>query len=99
MRWVSGAGDVCGGWTPGRLRAGYGIRRRDEGDPRTGAAGKIASRTFPFHTKLGLQVTVDAFHLINKNNTVDVNLLYTNAGQPTTAYDPRQFQFGARVSF
>jgi hypothetical protein len=56
------------------------------------------ARTFTFR-KVGLQVTADAFNLINKNNTLDVNLLYTNAGQPTAAYDPRQFQFGARVSF
>jgi hypothetical protein len=57
------------------------------------------ARTFTFRNKLGLQVTADAFNLINKNNTLDVNLLYTNAGQPTAASDPRQFQFGARVSF
>jgi hypothetical protein len=46
-----------------------------------------------------LQLTLDAFNLINKNNTLDVNLLYTNAGQETAASDPRQFQFGARLSF
>jgi hypothetical protein len=46
-----------------------------------------------------LQVTADVFNLINKNNTLDVNLLYTAAGRPTASYDPRQFQFGARVSF
>jgi outer membrane receptor protein involved in Fe transport len=57
------------------------------------------ARTFTFRNRLGLQVTADAFNLINKNNTLDVNLLYTNAGQPTAASDPRQFQFGARVSF
>jgi hypothetical protein len=48
---------------------------------------------------IGLQLTADAFNLINKNNWLDVNLLYTNAGQETAASDPRQFQFGARVSF
>jgi hypothetical protein len=48
---------------------------------------------------VALQLTLDAFNLINKNNTLDVNLLYTNAGQETAASDPRQFQFGARLSF
>ena len=37
--------------------------------------------------------TADIFNIMN--NTLDVNLLYTNAGQETAASDPRQFQFGA----
>ncbi len=57
------------------------------------------ARAFNFHGDMALQVTADAFNLINKNNTLDVNLLYTNAGQETAASDPRQFQFGARLSF
>ena len=57
------------------------------------------ARAFTFPHEIGLQVTADVFNLINKNNTLDVNLLYTAAGTPTSSYDPRQFQFGARVSF
>jgi outer membrane receptor protein involved in Fe transport len=57
------------------------------------------ARAFTLPHELALQVTADAFNLINKNNTLDVNLLYTNAGQETAASDPRQFQFGARLSF
>jgi len=57
------------------------------------------ARAFTFSHEIGLQVTADVFNLINKNNTLDVNLLYTAAGTPTASYDPRQFQFGARVSF
>ena len=57
------------------------------------------AKAFNFHDKVALQVTADVFNLINKNNTLDVNLLYTNAGQETASTDPRQFQFGARVSF
>jgi hypothetical protein len=57
------------------------------------------ARTFALPHELALQATVDAFNLINKNNTLDVNLLYTSAGEPTAASDPRQFQFGARLSF
>ena len=48
---------------------------------------------------VALQITADGFNLINKNNTLDVNLLYTQAGQETSSSDPRQFQFGARLSF
>ena len=57
------------------------------------------ARAFNFSNRYALQVTADAFNLINKNNTLDVNLLYTDAGRPTAASDPRQFQFGARMSF
>jgi outer membrane receptor protein involved in Fe transport len=57
------------------------------------------AKAFTFREKLSLQVMADAFNLINKNNTLDVNLLYTAAGQETAASDPRQFQFGARLSF
>jgi len=57
------------------------------------------ARAFTFSHDIALQATMDIFNLINKNNTLDVNLLYTSAGTPTAAYDPRQFQFGARISF
>jgi hypothetical protein len=57
------------------------------------------ARAFQFEHHMALQVTADAFNLINKNNTLDVDLLYTDAGRETAASDPRQFQFGARLSF
>jgi hypothetical protein len=57
------------------------------------------AKAFSFGHEVSLQVTADIFNLINKNNTIDVNLLYTSAGTPTAAADPRQFQFGARLSF
>ncbi len=39
------------------------------------------------------------FNLINKFNVSDVNPPYTEAGQPTAAYDPRQFQFALKLSW
>jgi len=57
------------------------------------------AKAFTFSHGLALQVTADVFNLINKNDVLDVNLLYTAAGTPTAASDPRQFQFGARLSF
>jgi hypothetical protein len=57
------------------------------------------AKAFSFSHDLALQITADVFNLINKNDTLDVNLLYTAAGTPTAASDPRQFQFGARLSF
>ncbi len=57
------------------------------------------SKRIHFTERVGLDAVVDMFNIINKNNTADVNTLYTNAGQPTAAYDPRQFQFGLRLTF
>jgi outer membrane receptor protein involved in Fe transport len=57
------------------------------------------AKAFTFSHNLNLQLTTDIFNIINKNNVLDVNLLYTAAGTPTASSDPRQFQFGARISF
>ena len=35
------------------------------------------AKAFTFPHEIALQVTADIFNLINKNNTLDVNLLYT----------------------
>jgi hypothetical protein len=57
------------------------------------------ARLFRLTERVGLQASVDMFNLINKNNVAEVNNLYTQAGTPTAAYDPRQFQFGLRLTF
>jgi hypothetical protein len=57
------------------------------------------AKSFTFSHQIALLVSTDIFNLINKNNVLDVNLLYTAAGTPTASSDPRQFQFGARLSF
>ena len=49
--------------------------------------------------RLALDAMADAFNLINKFNVSAVNPLYTEAGQPTAAYDPRQFQFALKLSW
>ena len=55
------------------------------------------ARTISFTERVKLEGIVDMFNLINRFNVADVNPLYTQAGQPTAAYDPRQFQFGLRL--
>ncbi len=49
--------------------------------------------------RLQLQGIMDVFNIINRFNVADVNPLYTNAGQPTAAFDPRQFQFALKLSW
>jgi hypothetical protein len=41
----------------------------------------------------------DMFNLANKMNVAAVSPLYTNAGLPTAAYDPRQFQFAMKLNW
>ena len=57
------------------------------------------ARQFAITEHMQLDAMVDGFNLINKNNTLDVNLLYNAAGKETAASDPRQFQFALRLSF
>jgi carboxypeptidase family protein/TonB-dependent receptor-like protein len=57
------------------------------------------AKTMRFGERLKLEGIADVFNFINRFNVADVNSLYTEAGQPTAAYDPRQFQFGLRLSW
>jgi hypothetical protein len=47
--------------------------------------------------RLSMDLIVDMFNLANRFNAAAVNQLFTNAGQVTAAYDPRQFQFAAKL--
>jgi hypothetical protein len=49
--------------------------------------------------RLKMDAIMDLFNIANKFNVADVSPLYTNAGQPTAAFDPRQFQFALKVNW
>lgn len=49
--------------------------------------------------RAGLDFIVDMFNIANRYNVAAVSPLFTNAGQATAAYDPRQFQFGMKVKW
>ncbi|HEX8814757.1 MAG TPA: hypothetical protein VF753_04580, partial [Terriglobales bacterium] len=55
------------------------------------------AKTIYFGERISSQFITDIFNIVNKNNTAAVSPLFTNAGQPTAAYDPRQFQFALKV--
>jgi hypothetical protein len=57
------------------------------------------SRKFNFTERAALEGMVDIFNIANRFNVSDVNPLFTQAGVPTAAYDPRQFQFGLRLTW
>lgn len=57
------------------------------------------ARRIRLKERIALDGMMDVFNVINKFNVSDVNPLYTEAGEPTAAYDPRQFQFALKVSW
>ncbi|HYV11946.1 MAG TPA: carboxypeptidase regulatory-like domain-containing protein [Pyrinomonadaceae bacterium] len=64
------------------------------------------SRTFRITEGVGLQLLAEGFNVLNRanfgvpNNTFGSGVQPLPAfGQPTAAFDPRQFQFGMKVSF
>src|SRR5689334_9895004 len=64
------------------------------------------SRTFRITEGVGLQLLAEGFNVLNRanfgvpNNTFGAGVQPLPAfGQPTAAFDPRQFQFGMKVSF
>ncbi len=64
------------------------------------------ARRFPLGERFKLDVIADMFNLFNRFNVADVSPLCNpsdpagcNAGQPTAALDPRQFQFALKVSW
>jgi hypothetical protein len=57
------------------------------------------SRNIRFGERMSLDAMVDIFNIANRYNVAAVSPLFTNAGQATAAYDPRQIQFGLRVNW
>jgi hypothetical protein len=56
---------------------------------------RVAKRVY-FGERYNLELIADMFNIANKYNVSAVSPLFTNAGQATAAYDPRQFQFALK---
>jgi hypothetical protein len=56
-------------------------------------------KTVYFGERINMEFTADIFNLPNRYNVSAVSPLISNAGQPTAAYDPRQFQFSLRLAW
>ncbi len=62
-------------------------------------------KKFYFGETANFEFIADGFNLLNRFNTLDVNLLCNplggtcTAGQPSAAFDARQFQFGLKLNF
>lgn len=57
------------------------------------------ARRINFSERFNLDLIADMFNIANKMNVSAVSPLFTNAGEPTAAYDPRQFQFAMKVNW
>ncbi len=57
------------------------------------------ARSIKLGERMQLQGIMDLFNFVNKFNVAAVNPLWNQAGTPTAAYDPRQFQFALRLSW
>jgi hypothetical protein len=59
---------------------------------------RIAKR-IPIGERFNLDLITDIFNIANRYNVAAVSPLFINAGQATSAYDPRQFQFGMKIAW
>ncbi len=54
------------------------------------------SKRIYFGERFNMELIADMFNIANRYNVAAVSPLFTNAGQATAAYDPRQFQFAMK---
>jgi hypothetical protein len=59
---------------------------------------RVAKRLY-FGERFNMELIADMFNIANRDNTAAVSPLFTNAGQATAAYDPRQFQFALKLNW
>jgi hypothetical protein len=59
---------------------------------------RVAKRLY-FGERFAMDLIADTFNIANRYNVAAVSPLFTNAGQATAAYDPRQFQFALKLNW
>jgi Carboxypeptidase regulatory-like domain/TonB dependent receptor-like, beta-barrel len=59
---------------------------------------RVAKRIY-FGERFNVDLIADTFNIANKYNVSAVSPLFSNAGQATAAYDPRQFQFAVKLNW
>ena len=59
---------------------------------------RLAKRVY-FGERVNMDFIADMFNIANVYNVAAVSPLFTNAGQATAAYDPRQFQFALKLNW
>ena len=59
---------------------------------------RVAKR-FNIGERMKVDGMMDIFNAWNRLNVADVNVIWTDAGRPTASFDPRQIQFGVKLSW
>ena len=88
-----------GGPTPTLLALDGNLGRNAGVSPWTVFNDLRISRRVYFGERVSMDLIADIFNLANRFNVAGVNVLWTDAGQPTSAYDPRQFQFSIKLAW
>jgi hypothetical protein len=57
------------------------------------------ARRIQLRERFSMDLIADMFNIANRYNVAAVSPLFTNAGQATAAYDPRQFQFALKLNW
>ncbi len=92
-------GFVATGKVPSLLQLDGNLGRNAGISPWTAFGDMRISKRINFTERVSTDLIVDMFNIANKMNVSAVSPLFTNAGQATAAYDPRQFQFAVKVNW
>jgi hypothetical protein len=92
-------GFVASGTAPTLLQLDGNLGRNAGITPWTVFNDMRVSKRIPFGERFSADLIADMFNIANKMNVAAVSPLFTNAGQPTAAYDPRQFQFALKLNW
>jgi hypothetical protein len=87
------------GTTPTLLQLDGDLSRNAGITPWTVLNDLRVAKKIPMGERVSLELIADMFNIANRYNVAAVSPLFTNAGQATAAYDPRQFQFGMKIAW
>ena len=90
-------GFVASGKAPTLLELDGNLGRNAGIQPWTVFDDMRISKRLHFGERFSMELIADMFNIANKMNVAAVSPLYSNAGMPTAAYDPRQFQFAVKL--
>ena len=90
---------VLTGTTPSLLQLDGNFGRNAGVTPWTVFNDLRVAKRIPFGERVNMDLIADMFNIANRFNVSAVSPLFTNAGTPTAAYDPRQFQFAIKINW
>jgi len=92
-------GFIATGTIPTLLQLDGNLGRNAGVTPWTVFSDMRVSKRVNFTERMNMDLIADVFNIANKVNVAAVSPLFTNAGEPTAAYDPRQFQFAVKINW